>query len=158
MKLLAIFIMMLGMSAAHAGSDKSAKSENALWKEECGSCHLAYPPEMMSAENWQKLMGSLDKHFGANAVLNAKDNKLILDFLTHNSGSGSVYNSASLRISDTPWFKREHRSISAKEWVHPQVKSVSNCLACHGSGGHGLWSEHDMHKQDGEAHENHNHS
>jgi hypothetical protein len=37
-----------------------------------------------------------------------------------------------LRISDTPWFKHEHHVINAKEWTNPEVKSRSNCSACHG--------------------------
>ena len=57
---------------------------------------------------------------------------MILDFLENNAGSGDQYRSASLRISDTPWFKHEHHVINAKEWTNPQVKSRSNCSACHG--------------------------
>jgi cytochrome c553 len=157
MKWVALLLLMLVISTAQAGSGKSTKPENVVWKEECGSCHLAYPPEMLSSESWQQLMGRLDKHFGANAVLDAKDGKLIQDFLVRNAGRGVLYSSASSRISDTPWFKHEHRSVSAKEWVNPQVESVSNCLACHGNGGHVLWSEHDIQIDGTKVQKNHKH-
>jgi len=152
MKQLAIFLLVLGMSQAHADGGRLAVPENAKWKEECGSCHIAFPPKLLTADNWQKMMGGLDKHFGANAVLDAKDNKEILDFLTRYAGSGERYSAASLRISDTPWFKREHREVSAKEWVHPQVKSRANCTACHINAaniGRGIWSERDIRMPDG---------
>jgi hypothetical protein len=87
---------------------------------------------MLSADNWQVLMGNLDKHFGANATLESNESKKILGFLKRHAGSGERYSAVSLRISDTPWFRREHRSISSKEWINPEVKSRSNCAACHG--------------------------
>jgi nitrate/TMAO reductase-like tetraheme cytochrome c subunit len=120
------------MNQAFAESGKQPNSGYTKWKAECSSCHVAYPPKMLSGENWQQLMGGLQKHFDTNAELAAKDAKAILEFLERNSGSGDLYASASLRISDTPWFKREHRVISANEWALPEVKSRSNCSACHG--------------------------
>ena len=132
MKRLAVLLLVLGMSQAYAGNGKPPVSNTAKWKDECGSCHIAYPPKFMSEDNWKRLMGSLDRHFGANAVLDARENKQILGFLERNAGSGDLYSSASMRISETPWFTREHRVISPKEWAQPDVNSPSNCSACHG--------------------------
>jgi len=139
-----LLLLTLGMTAAHADGRKMAVPANAKWKEECSSCHIAYPPKLLTADNWEKMMGSLNKHFGANAELDAKDNKDILEFLKMYAGNGERHSAASLRISDTPWFKREHRSVSPKEWVHPEVKSKSNCSACHQNVARNLWSEHDI--------------
>ena len=133
MKRVALLLLGFLINPAYADSVSLPGHNLGKWKEECGSCHVAYPPQMLTSENWQSLMGSLDKHFGANAVLDARDNKTILGFLERNAGSGERYSAASLRISDTPWFMREHRVISAKEWNHPEVKSRSNCSACHGT-------------------------
>jgi hypothetical protein len=132
MKRLAVLLLVLGMNQAYAGTGKLPVSNTAKWKEECGSCHVAYPPQLLSSDSWQRLMGSLNRHFGANAVLDSKDNKMILGFLERNAGSDGLYSSASMRISETPWFKREHHGISPKEWTQPDVKSPSNCSACHG--------------------------
>ena len=132
MKLVAALLMVFGMNMAHAETGRIVIPNNAKWKQECGSCHIPYPPQLLTADNWQRIMGSLDKHFGANALLDANDNKKILSFLEHNAGSGERYSAASLRISETPWFKHEHHVISDKEWVNPEVKSRSNCSACHG--------------------------
>lgn len=132
MKLVAVLLLMFGMNLAYAEAGKLSAPNNAKWKEECGSCHIPYPPQLLTADNWRSLMGGLDKHFGANATLNANDNKMILSFLEQNAGSGKRYSAASLRISDTPWFKHEHHVINDKEWVNPEVRSRSNCSACHG--------------------------
>ncbi len=131
MRRVVAILLVLGMSQAFAESGKP-NSGYTKWKAECSSCHVAYPPRMLNEEVWQQLMGRLDKHFDSNAVLDAKDRKAILEFLLRNAGSGDLYASASLRISDTPWFKREHRVISPNEWKLPEVKTRSNCGACHG--------------------------
>ncbi|MBU1215402.1 MAG: diheme cytochrome c [Gammaproteobacteria bacterium] len=129
---------------AYADGGKMKSPPNALWQEECGSCHSAFPPRLLTEENWIKLMSGLDKHFGDNAELNVQDRQAIEDYLTRYAGSGARHSAASLRITETPWFVREHRSISPKEWVHPQVKSRANCTACHQTIAQGRWSEHDI--------------
>ena len=128
----ALLLLAFGMNLAYADPSRLSTPSDAKWKQECGSCHDAYPPRLLSADNWRRLMSSLDKHFGANAELDARDNKKILDFLERNAGSGERYSSSTLRISDTPWFKHDHRVINEKEWTNPEVRSRSNCSACHG--------------------------
>lgn len=125
-------LLVLGMCQAHAASNKPPVSDSAKWKEECGSCHVAYPPHLLSSDNWKSLMAGLDKHFGSNASLDSQDNKEILGFLLRHADSDKRSSADTLRISDTPWFNHEHRSIAAKEWAHPEVRSRSNCSACHG--------------------------
>lgn len=121
---------------------------NAKWKEECGSCHFAYPPQFLSAESWRAVMAGLDKHFGSNASLEP-------DVATEISGFLETYASTrsrpsvdgkepALRISDTRWFVSEHREVSSREWKNPKVKSPSNCGACHTRADSGSFSEHDV--------------
>lgn len=132
MKRVAVIMLVLGMNLAHADIGKPSVSAQNKWKTECGGCHVPFPPQLLAADNWKRLMGGLDKHFGANATLDNKDNKDILGFLMLNAGSGERYSATSLRISDTPWFKHEHHVISVKEWTLTDVNSRSNCPACHG--------------------------
>lgn len=129
---------------SHADGGRMKSPPNTLWQSECGSCHAAFPPRMLTEENWKKLMSGLDKHFGDNAELSEKDRQTIEDYLVRNAGTGARHSAASLRITDTPWFVREHRSVSPKEWVHPEVKSKANCHACHKIIGQNRWSERDI--------------
>jgi len=138
-----ITALVLGLvcTFAHADGVKLSGPAQPQWKEECGSCHIAYPPQLLTAENWKQLMGGLDKHFGANATMAPNDSKAILDFLQRHAGKGGKYSASSLRISDTPWFKREHREVSNSTWSRPAIKSRSNCTACHVNAERGDWSE-----------------
>lgn len=142
MKWLAALFLVFCSTMTHADDGKPFAPGNQKWKEDCGSCHVAYAPQLLAADDWQKLMGELDKHFGANAVLDVKENKEILDFLQHNAGTGERFSASSLLISDTPWFKLEHREISGNTWRDPAVKSPSNCVVCHYNAERGDWSKH----------------
>ena len=42
-----------------------------------------------------------------------------------------------LRITETPWWIRRHREVPASAFTRANVKSKSNCLACHGNGAYG---------------------
>jgi len=133
--------LVVSTSMAYADGGKLSTPNNKKWKDECGSCHVAYPPQLLTAENWQRVMGGMDKHFGVNASMDAKDSQEILDFLQRNAGSGARHSAASLRISETAWFTREHHEVSGKTWANPAIKSRSNCVACHVNGERGDWSE-----------------
>ena len=41
--------------------------------QECGSCHVPYPPGLLPNESWQRLMANLPQHFGTDASLDAAD-------------------------------------------------------------------------------------
>lgn len=141
MKWFAALFFVLGSTMAHADGGKYSVPDNPKWKTECGSCHVAFPPQLLTAGDWKRLMEELDKHFDTNAVLNSTDNREILDFLQRHAGSGKKNSAPSLRISETPWFIREHREISSNTWFDPAVKSRSNCTACHINAERGDWSE-----------------
>lgn len=128
---------------------KTPPATNAKWKAECASCHTLYQPGFLPARSWRKLMSGLDKHFGENASLDAVTNKEITDFLVKysaDSGSSRIArsipaSSTPLRITDTPWFKREHDEVGANVWKRPKIGSPSNCAACHAGAEQGDFSE-----------------
>ncbi len=116
---------------------------NPQWKAECGSCHLAYPPQLLPARSWRAMMSGLDKHFGSDASLDAKTAAEITAFLQGNAGRDRAPSAQPvLRISETRWFVREHDEVPARTWKGAQVKSPSNCAACHVNAEQGDYSEH----------------
>lgn len=121
---------------------------NAKWKEDCGSCHMAYPPRFLSAESWRAVMAGLDKHFGSDASLDAATATEIGKFLEQNASTKQRFSSngkePALRISETRWFESEHREVSSRTWKDPKVKSASNCAACHTKADSGSFSERDI--------------
>jgi len=141
MKWFTALVFVFASTVVYADGVKLSGPTQPQWKSECSGCHIAYPPQLLTAGNWQQLMGGLDKHFGANATMAPNDSKAIQDFLQRNAGSGDKHSASSLRISDTTWFKREHREVSNKTWANPAVKNRSNCTACHVNAERGDWSE-----------------
>ena len=142
------------MLALHLGASQADEQKhfslNATYKEECGSCHVPYPSQLLPADSWRTLMGGLDKHFGSNATLEAPLAKEITKFLVANTGRSGQSQAAgakgpTLRITETAWFKREHRDghdgLSASVWQSVAVKTPANCAACHREAGEGNYSE-----------------
>lgn len=123
---------------------KGFSASNATWKAECGSCHLAYPPGLLPAPAWRRLMAGLDKHFGTDASIDARSAAEIGAFLENNAGQGKRRGSDSgtLRISETPWFKRKHDEVAASTWKNPKVQTPANCAACHAGAERGDFDEH----------------
>lgn len=114
------------------------------WRQECSACHVAYPPQMLSSPSWRAIMNGLDRHFGADASLDAQARADILRFLERNAGPGEmpVGGKPPLRITETRWFIHEHgEDLPASIWKQPEVKSPANCIACHTAADRGDYSE-----------------
>ena len=141
MKWLTALALMMITTSVFAQGNKANTSPGAKWKEECGSCHIAYPARFLSADSWLRMMRSLDKHYGTSAELDAADNRIISEYLKRNAASSSQRTSKSMRITDTAWFRGEHDEISSRAWTDPAIKSPSNCTACHVRADKGDWSE-----------------
>lgn len=107
------------------GGGNLATPPNAAWKADCASCHIAYPPPLLPAPAWRRMMAQLDRHFGTDASLEAAAAAEIGAYLERHAGAGKRVAGAgsSLRITETPWFRREHDEVS--------LKNAANCGACH---------------------------
>lgn len=105
-----------------------------VYVKECGSCHLPYAPGLLSDATWQRVMAGLADHFGENAELPEGDRAHIARLLSaHADGRTTSGRETSLRISQLPWFTREHRQIPARlaPGGNPRITSWSACQECH---------------------------
>jgi hypothetical protein len=119
------------------------------FKAECGSCHLAFPPALLAAADWQRVMNNLDKHYGDNASLDESTRRTIETFLVRNAGSGRRTEGASPsgvlpRLTFTGWFRHKHDEVSPATWKDKRVGSAANCAACHPGAEAGRFSEHEL--------------
>lgn len=115
---------------------------NKSWKAECGSCHVAYPPNLLPASSWRQIMAGLRQHFGADASVDAASAAEIGAFLERNAGGGKRGGeSGSLRITETRWFVRKHDEVAPSTWKSPRVKTAANCSACHSGAERGDFDE-----------------
>ena len=42
--------------------DRELFEQDALYIEECGACHLAYPPGLLPVQSWRGIMSDLEDH------------------------------------------------------------------------------------------------
>ena len=120
--------------------------DNAQYAEECGACHFAYPPGLLPTRSWEKLLdaNALEDHFGENAELDEDVLSEIQQYAYSNAADKSYYKrsrkiakateqgDAPLRITEVKYIKRKHHEIPERMIKdNPDVKSLSNCNACH---------------------------
>ena len=127
---------------------------NSAYLKECGACHFAFQPQLLPKRSWEKIMGTLDNHFGDSATLDEATRSGILDYLSNNSAEknsskvsvkllASIGKSeAPLRITDTGYFKRKHDEVRAPVFKRKSIGTASNCVACHLTAEKGDFDEH----------------
>ncbi|MBI4740070.1 MAG: cytochrome b/b6 domain-containing protein [Betaproteobacteria bacterium] len=127
------------------------------WREECGSCHLAFHPNLLPARSWRKLVAEQDKHFGADLALDAPTAQALLVFMENNAAERGPTEAAfkierslrdgatPLRITETPYWIKKHKEIAPADWRLPQVDSRANCAACHRDAEAGTFEDAAMH-------------
>ena len=134
--------------------------DNTVWREECGSCHLAYHPTLLPARSWTRLMQQQDTHFGESLGLDAATTAEILAFLQKNSADTELTepaykikqsippNMTPVRITETGYWIDKHREIPDLTWRHPKIGSKANCGACHLDAEKGTFEDAAMHLPD----------
>jgi len=132
----------------HGSRYKEGKSAplSPLYRQECGSCHVPFPPSLLSAEDWRKVMVDLAHHYGDDASLSPQTAQELTDFLVRNAGDTRRTQGAGdpPRITQTTWFKRKHDEVPAAAWRDPRVKSPANCGACHKRAEEGSYREREI--------------
>lgn len=142
-RIIAGLALLVPVLAAHADEFR-ASPRNPAYQQECSSCHVAYPPRLLSAASWRAVMGGLDRHFGTDASVDPATRDSLLRYLQANAGGRdtSANGKPLLRITETRWFVHEHsEELPRGIWRHPAVKSASNCSACHVQAEQGNYSE-----------------
>ncbi len=127
-------------------AERDYEAEHELFVSECASCHILYPPHLLPKASWKRMMSTLSDHFGDDASLDEKERKEIESYLLANAANTSpkeaaVYlrrsieaNASNVIIapSQTKYWKKRHAKIDPKLFEREEVRSRSNCKACHG--------------------------
>jgi len=142
-----------GAEGPHVAFVGRALADDPKWREECGSCHLAFHPNLLPVRSWQKLMAQQNDHFGEDLALDAATRAALLAYATGNAAERHATEASfkinrslkpqdtPLRITQTPYWIRKHRHIAASDWLLPQVKNKVNCAACHRDAGAGTFED-----------------
>jgi len=116
------------------------------YTQECAVCHVAYPPGMLPAVSWQRLMSNLGRHYGTDASLDPATVKQLSAWLTANAGTYKRVAEAPPedRITRSAWFIRKHDEVPAAAWRLAAVKGAANCTGCHARADQGDFSERNV--------------
>jgi hypothetical protein len=136
MKRILLSAALLTVTAAFAGNHAYGPFP-ADYGEECASCHVAYPPQLLTAQGWQRVMTQLDRHYGVDASVTPARRAAIADFLQRSASNRDKHapTEASARLSRTSWFASEHGPTP------PAKTSFADCAACHTAAERGDYSE-----------------
>jgi hypothetical protein len=127
-----------------------------VYISECGACHMVYPPNLLPAESWKKMMLGLEDHFGENAETDKETANHISNYLQAQAlpiGKRSKWSrmlrnmsdKAPMRITKLPYFVHEHDEIPARMIKgNEKVGSLSQCNACHKDAEKGIFDEHSV--------------
>lgn len=152
LKISHILLVLFCASSVHADS-KSIQPTQVLplYRQECAACHLAYPPGLLPAQAWQRIMGSLSDHYGTDASLEPAQVQQIAQWLQGQAGTYKKVRSSPPqdRITRSDWFVREHRKVSDEVWRLASVQSPAHCAACHTQAEQGRFSERELQKPQG---------
>ena len=100
--------------------------ENEPYRSECGGCHFAYQPGLLPRHDWERIMDSLEEHYGDDASLDEMPATEIRGYLLENAAdrasqsrsrafsAGSDASDILPRITNTNYFRREHYEIPAR--------------------------------------------
>ena len=137
----------------HHHDDESLNPvDNAAYIDQCGACHFAYPPELLPAESWRRIMDGTEDHFGDIVDLDEDTRREIERYLTSNAADTSnarisrkiirsLTDPAPLRITDVPYIREEHHELSPQAIKQPSVGTLGNCIACHQNAEYGDYDD-----------------
>lgn len=150
-------IAVVGAGLAGANAALSARSVPGLPStdilpvvaDECGACHMVYPPSLLPAEAWAGITATLDDHFGEDASLDDETTAEITAWLTANAAETVDTLPARLfarapddarGIVDRPAWQRIHADLPDALFASRPVASRANCVACHADAETGRFS------------------
>ena len=143
----ALLLAALGAApAARADDDLRGAGAPLLpkYRQECAACHVAYPPGLLPAASWRRLLGDLPHHFCVDASLDAATVGELAAWLGANAGADRRLREAPPedRITRSAGFIRKHDEVPPDAWKRPTVKSAAHCAACHTQADQGDFDEH----------------
>ncbi|MDP1783422.1 MAG: diheme cytochrome c, partial [Hydrogenophaga sp.] len=137
----------IGLTGAHADSGPMMpRNVPQAYTQECAACHTAYPPGMLPARSWQRVMSGLDQHYGTDASLDAATVTQLGQWLQTHAGTYKRVNEElpQDRITRSAWFERKHRHLEPAVRKHTSDKSAANCAACHTGANRGEFDDDNL--------------
>lgn len=139
--------ILLRPSAQDFFTQDSNKTAFGEYKQECGSCHIAYAPFLLPKSAWDSMMSDLENHFGDDASLEEETHARIAAFLEKYASDvvdtkiTQQKESQQIAITKTPYWEIAHRKLNPKIFTTEAIKSKANCQTCHKDAESGIFAK-----------------
>ena len=98
-----------------------------LYLQNCATCHVALPPEVMPSETWRTLLLEPEQHYGRQIErIERPFITIVWNYLLAFSRSLNKNEPKPFRVSESRYFKILHPQVKL-----PQPLNASGCIACH---------------------------
>lgn len=146
-----------GVIALAVEGEPARFAEDTIYIEECGACHLAYPPDLLPVASWRRIMAGLEDHFGEDASLDEDTSDHIGGYLdAHGLERGrpssmsrllrNLPSPPPLRITELPAFVNMHYEIPIQLQVRElETGFLSPCADCHKEAARGIYDKDRLH-------------
>lgn len=99
-----------------------------VYRESCGTCHIALPPAVLPAETWRNLLQDED-HYGEKLQLLIGPSILVVwEYIQNFSRPPAAGESIPYRLSESRFFKALHPRVKL-----PRNIKIASCVTCHPS-------------------------
>lgn len=137
--------------AAGAVADEHRYPLAPAYAAECGSCHVAYPPALLTAPGWAATMRGLDRHFGVDASLDEQGAREIGAILQAQASTRGKHEATGQppRLSETAWFRKEHRTEKLRRGPAQTAPdaALARCDTCHARAAQGDFGESSLRRR-----------
>lgn len=97
-----------------------------LYLENCATCHIGVPPEVMPTETWRQILQD-PEHYGQQITLLVDPPRLLVwDYLRQYSRPEAEGEEIPFRIEASRYFKALHPRVEL-----PQSTRLGSCVSCH---------------------------
>lgn len=101
-----------------------------LYLENCATCHIGLPPEVMPSETWRQLLQD-PQHYGAELQPLVSPNlQIVWEYVKTFSRPQSVEEEVPYRIYQSRYFKILHPKVKL-----PARAGINSCASCHPGAG-----------------------
>jgi len=98
-----------------------------LYLENCATCHIALPPEVLPSESWRRLLLEPEEHYGKQLEPIIGPSRLILwEYLQAFSRPLIGKEKIPFGVSESRFFKALHPRVKL-----PQPVKAATCVSCH---------------------------
>lgn len=137
----------IAFSARNSPSPPLVLAQSERWTGDCGECHLAFHPSLLTAASWERMLAE-EEHFGEFLGLPLEEIEELIRFARQNSANqgqtehavrSAAEASSSLRITENQWWREAHHELPVDAFERREVGGKLRCGACHPDGEQGTF-------------------